>query len=223
MGKVGECPNCLRHFDVYNKKTTFCCRKCRDAYKHRVQRRLAQAESHAEYQRLWQQYNVYHKPIDGYPEIECPGCGVRFKPITSVQKYCCKKCGDRIRAHDPAKKALYKKNQERYASSSARHFIGRLLNKKSRGRHLNLDYVMGLYDAQQGLCALSGVPMTHVAGQGRIATNISIDRIDSNKGYEEGNIQLVCCAVNIAKSSWSQDEFIELCRKIVDYNKRNKR
>lgn len=44
---------------------------------------------------------------------------------------------------------------------------------------------------------------------------LSIDRIDSSRGYVEGNIQLVCHAVNLAKNSWPQDVFIDLCRKIV--------
>ena len=124
-------------------------------------------------------------------------------------------CGDRVRRKDPVRIAKYKKNQIKYSSSSARHFISRLLNKKSRNRHLDLDYVMGIYDAQKGNCALSGIKMTYISGKGRIPTNISIDRIDSNLGYIEGNIQLVCCAVNLAKSNWSEEEFVDICRKIV--------
>ena len=49
--------------------------------------------------------------------------------------------------------------------------------------------------------------------------NISIDRIDSSKGYIKGNIQLVCGIVNVMKSDSSEDEFLQLCKKIVEHNR----
>ena len=54
---------------------------------------------------------------------------------------------------------------------------------------------------------------------GSNATNISIDRIDSNLGYVKGNIQLVCYVVNIMKNNFSMNEFIAFCEKILNYNK----
>lgn len=223
MGIVRKkCPNCLIEFDACGKQI-FCSLSCKDAYGHRARRRLAQARDNSEYHRMYQQFFKYHKPIDGYSEISCPECGALFKPVTNRQKYCCKICGDRARRKDPARIAQYKINQIKYTNSSARRFISRLLNKKSRNRHLDIDYVMGIYDAQKGLCALSGIKMTYISGRGRVPTNISIDRIDSTKGYERGNIQLVCCALNVAKSNWRQDDFIELCRKVVEYTNSNPR
>ncbi len=51
--------------------------------------------------------------------------------------------------------------------------------------------------------------------------NMSIDRIDSNIGYEEGNIQWVDKRINMMKGSLSNEEFIELCTKVSEYNKLN--
>jgi hypothetical protein len=59
---------------------------------------------------------------------------------------------------------------------------------------------------QKGLCAISGLPMTHDRSQGKTRTNISIDRIDSNKGYEIENVQLVCHIVNTIKSDMTMEE-----------------
>lgn len=219
MGKIVKCPNCLEAFVRKSKEQVFCSHRCQDAYKHRAKRRLEHTRSSEEYKRLWQQFNKYHKPINGYPEVECPGCGVHFIPKTSVQIYCCKACGDKVRRKDPIRQRAYKKNQARYSSSSVEHFMRRLLNKKDRNRHLTLECVMNLYHEQHGKCALSGIPMTHIAGRGRVATNISIDRIDSSRGYEERNIQLVCCAVNIAKSNWPQEVFIELCQQVATHSR----
>jgi len=43
----------------------------------------------------------------------------------------------------------------------------------------------------------------------------SIDRIDSSKGYIEGNIQLVTARTNVAKGNMSNNEFINYCKKVA--------
>lgn len=48
---------------------------------------------------------------------------------------------------------------------------------------------------------------------------MSIDRINSDIGYEEGNIQWVDKRINMMKGSLSNKEFIELCTKVAKYNK----
>jgi len=80
---------------------------------------------------------------------------------------------------------------------------------------LTVEWVMGLYQQQEGKCALSGREMTRIVGEGRVLTNISIDRIDSSKGYVSDNVQLVCCIVNWAKNNLNQAEFIAFCCDIV--------
>ncbi|RLD70194.1 MAG: hypothetical protein DRI98_08575 [Bacteroidetes bacterium] len=44
----------------------------------------------------------------------------------------------------------------------------------------------------------------------------SIDRIDSNKGYVSDNVQWTCWAVNRAKGDLTNDDFIKLCRAVVE-------
>lgn len=50
--------------------------------------------------------------------------------------------------------------------------------------------------------------------------NASLDRIDSSKGYEVGNIQWCCWKCNHLKSTFSQGEFIQLCNNIAHTNPR---
>ena len=38
--------------------------------------------------------------------------------------------------------------------------------------------------------------MTYKFYEGRVNSNLSIDRIDSTKGYSKDNVQLVCMAAN---------------------------
>ena len=66
-----------------------------------------------------------------------------------------------------------------------------------------------VYEKQQGLCAISKVPLTciKIPNHKRIHTNLSIDRIDSNLDYTMSNIQLVCAIVNVMKSNLTMDEF----------------
>ena len=67
-------------------------------------------------------------------------------------------------------------------------------------------------EAQGFKCALSGTPLAWSEDSG-----MSIDRIDSSRGYHMNNIQLVHKDVNLMKNHFNQDYFIEVCRKIV-YN-----
>lgn len=46
---------------------------------------------------------------------------------------------------------------------------------------------------------------------------LSIDRIDSSKGYTRDNVVLVCSSINVMKNSHSIDEFINLCRSVVEH------
>lgn len=50
----------------------------------------------------------------------------------------------------------------------------------------------------------------------RIEASASLDRIDSSKGYEQGNVQWVHKDINNMKQSFSQDKFIDWCKKVVN-------
>jgi len=56
--------------------------------------------------------------------------------------------------------------------------------------------------------------MTLVAGE---IETVSIERIDSNKGYTPENTILVCQAINRMKSDFEFEEFYELCRDVVQF------
>lgn len=65
-----------------------------------------------------------------------------------------------------------------------------------------------LYEEQDGKCALSGQELSFTYTDNNI---ISIDRIDSDKGYTKDNIQLTTFIVNQAKSNLFLEEFQEMC------------
>lgn len=104
--------------------------------------------------------------------------------------------------------------------SSVKNYISTLLNhcskRKNKEYNLDIQYVLDIYEQQKGICNISGVPMTYEYGAK--TTNISIDRIDNNKGYVKGNIHLVCYISNVMKNQFSIKEFVEFAKKIVIYS-----
>jgi hypothetical protein len=101
-------------------------------------------------------------------------------------------------------------------------------NIKKRSKQLSIsitsDDIKELYTKQEGLCALTGLKMTFdtymIKQQQHIINkyNMSVDRIDSNKGYDKDNIQLVCAIINRMKTDLTDAEFIKLCGIIHQYN-----
>jgi hypothetical protein len=77
-------------------------------------------------------------------------------------------------------------------------------------------FVSQLLDMQQGICALSGLPLQYRESCEDPAMLCSLDRIDSGGHYERGNLQVVCRFVNKWKSSTLDDEFRRLLHIIRD-------
>lgn len=102
-------------------------------------------------------------------------------------------------------------------------FCGVRDRAKKHGLELDFDreYLLELWTEQEGKCALSGIEMTSTIFSGRTPTNMSVDRIDSNKGYIKGNIQLVCMAANQMKSDLTQNELLYFCTKILQNESKN--
>lgn len=99
----------------------------------------------------------------------------------------------------------------------------RFLGLRDRNKRLNseldfgFNYLIELWNYQEGKCAISKIPMTYVTRNGRVFTNVSIDRINPNIGYKIGNIQLVCMAVNQMKSDMTMDELYYFCENILKH------
>lgn len=89
--------------------------------------------------------------------------------------------------------------------------------KKDIQCNIDLQYLHELWNTQKGLCALSGIPMTYYFDSGRVPTNVSVDRINSNLGYIKGNLQLVCMAVNQMKSDLTIEQLKYFCKSILEY------
>ena len=108
-------------------------------------------------------------------------------------------------------------NEAKYINSDIKHFLQRLRNKQSGKRKgLSVEFLYSLWNKQKGKCAITGDSMTHIAGNGRLGTNVSIDQILPSKGYTEGNVQLVTWDANRMKGSLTMNQLHDLCKRILD-------
>ena len=80
---------------------------------------------------------------------------------------------------------------------------------------ITIEYIGDLFEKQNGICNLTGEKLTLKETIKDISQTASLDRIDSTKGYIEGNVQWIHKAVNRMKSNLPEKQFIELCEKIV--------
>jgi len=91
--------------------------------------------------------------------------------------------------------------------------------------NVSLDYVYYVGSSQDFQCAMTGTDLEFTRGGqtwlGKWCNpnSCTIDRIDSSKGYVEGNIQLITWKANCLKQNVPNDEFIEFCKDVARYNK----
>ena len=89
------------------------------------------------------------------------------------------------------------KNRQKLSNKNYKEFLKYLLRQntyfakvRNIKSSINLEDLISLFEYQKGLCALTKVKMTYRLGQGKTGLNISIDRINSKKGYFNSNIRL---------------------------------
>ena len=142
----------------------------------------------------------------------CPDCGAeqsygRKDHLTSAIRgnWKCKSCSN----HDNNFKG-------RYNTIPFTWFSIKMKSGISRGYQwdLTIEDIWNLYTKQDGVCALSGLPIGW-SEKGLTAT-ASIDRIDSSEGYLLENVQLVHKDINFMKQQFDQDYFINLCKAVAD-------
>ena len=121
-----------------------------------------------------------------------------------------------------------KQDNEKYSATAEAYLKRRIATLKSscyrhRGRRkvlLTSDQFYNVWKKQRaktGLqCPLSGETMTHTLGRGQVLTNISVDRIDSDKEYIKGNIQFVCVMANLMKHKYDNKNLLSWSKKIVN-------
>ena len=93
------------------------------------------------------------------------------------------------------------------------------LKYHAKARKLNVGITIqdawNLFVKQNRKCALTGEILTFDSKNGSHDGSASLDRINNNIGYIEGNIQWVHKDINLMKLTHNTDYFVELCKKVA--------
>lgn len=101
-------------------------------------------------------------------------------------------------------------------------YNGERAGRKERGISFNLTKqdLWDLWVKQEGKCAYTGLDLlvNFTSTTKYKECTASLDRIDSSKSYEVGNVEWVHKQVNVMKNIFSKQSFIEFCKLISKNN-----
>lgn len=159
-------------------------------------------------------------------ETKCNKCGKIFhksknyynRTVKKGQKhYCSLNCSPKAGISNfKGKRGIYHKSKHPVPFS----YYLRNCRRRNKEFDLNSEYLVELWNKQEGKCAYTHIPLTIInyknSGKVDFRYAASIDRIDSNKGYIQGNVQFISTSINFMKNKMSDEqtkEFISLIRK----------
>ena len=127
---------------------------------------------------------------------------------------------------DTSTKGHYSVCRDCRATKTRRVIIELISNARKRAKKRGLpcditrEYIEELNILQDGKCAYSGVTLNwrlEPSGKQRVCPpdRVSLDRIDSTKGYVHGNVHLVTDFVNRIKTWYPEEDFFEFCRLVL--------
>jgi len=104
--------------------------------------------------------------------------------------------------------------------SPFRKYWTTLANRKPR-REVTIQELKLVWDNQNGMCAITGLPMIIRPSSGRYDIPnspflASLDRIDSSGHYSLDNIQWVCLSAQYAKHTFSQEDTLAFFKAIIE-------
>ena len=80
---------------------------------------------------------------------------------------------------------------------------------------LTVDDLFSMWESQEGRCFYTGVRMIY-DGDGS-DESVSLDRMDSSKGYTSDNVVLCCNRVNLMKNTMSTSELTRWCELVLEH------
>ena len=75
---------------------------------------------------------------------------------------------------------------------------------------VSLEYLSNLYESQNHICAITGRHINSI-------DEASLDRIDSSKGYIEGNVQWTTYQANVSKHTMTMEELYQFCKDVLNH------
>lgn len=132
---------------------------------------------------------------------------------------------DKVREMSITTRAKRRKNGKQSAYQQARRrskegYVDRFLERArscNKECDLNREYLLALMEHDK--CQVSGVAFDYTRKGGSTSWenpySPSIDRIDSNLPYQQGNIQIVLTTINLAKNKMNMKDFMKVWKEIT--------
>lgn len=145
-------------------------------------------------------------------KIACSHCNKIFEKCPGIVKrnnFCSREC---INSHIAHRKKYnpFKLYLSRIKTACRYHF-----REDKNSTNLTVEYLEEVWKSQKGICPYTGfempLPKTYVdfiTRKNKLPIKPSLDRIDSSKGYIQGNVEFVCVAINYAKNSFTKTQML---------------
>lgn len=245
--KHRRCLECRKAFFAYRKTQFLCSRKCAGRYhaKRGTNRKHARAnvclQCRKEFVRIggprggFCSQKCFQLSLKTSVEIACSFCGSKVKRLRSLKDlarandhaFCNESCSRQYHHQKSGPIGWAVEGVQPMRPDGEFYVIWDRARK--RGAIQGYPFTISVDDVKKawldgnGTCPVTGWKLTlpHGTLGYRKRTprhqRASLDRIDSSKGYEPGNIRLTCIMANFAKGSFLTDEHtIAMCRSVVD-------
>ena len=170
-------------------------------------------------------------------QLKCEECGEEFERELKEYKrnkklnrkiFCNRTCqainGNKKRTSDFYREHCYDISQhsgcrqDEYSPFRPYLGKGRFSNIKHK-MTLDVKYLKLLWEKQNGICPYTNIKMilpknTKEYQKIKSLKKASLDRIDSSKGYVDGNVEFVCLAINLAKCNFTKEKMISFMNEI---------
>lgn len=109
-------------------------------------------------------------------------------------------------------KSASKATKKRWEDRNPRYLL--FSGARARAKERGVVFTIKLADVQiPGVCPYLGIPLAR--GKGKVSPGSpSLDRIDSTKGYEPGNVEVISFRANCIKSSYSAQELKQVADRL---------
>lgn len=146
--------------------------------------------------------------------------GLKYSRPRARCKTC--ECGDyhEIWYSNPemrSRKREYKRN-DRSLKSLIQNRIA-TWRKKTLNSDLTTEYLLGQHEKQNGECYYTGLPLEILKTfewKDKFENSISLDRLDPDKGYIQGNVVFCLYSVNTMKGRLTEEDFYERMKQILE-------
>lgn len=163
------------------------------------------------------------------PQKECPRCKCLFKRVIGRANTYCATCKKENRKEWERRETVQRRERQINKAQTKPARIRKMLwSIKGSARRRNITCsiseaeIKSLIETQDWKCARTGIPLDLTAGKKTLPFGPSVDRIDGSRGYEPGNVQIVCNMYNFAKMGFSDETVLIFAKAVVEHHSKEK-